>query len=147
MSLWFRLANGDKKPTSSYMNCSVSADLPTPPLPTIITLCITSGCWCITAGCLVFVCDMVRFTMSNNQNPGGQNKNEPLCEKKKTIWVSDQVQHKPACTVTEAGQKLEILDFRRRVCVAKTKALNSFVVTAKLVCVFVFVCIRKLLAF
>ena len=29
--------------TSSYMNCRVRADLPTPPLPTIITLCITDG--------------------------------------------------------------------------------------------------------
>lgn len=28
----------DRSPTSSYMNWSVSADLPTPPLPTIITL-------------------------------------------------------------------------------------------------------------
>lgn len=29
--------------TSSYMNCKVSADLPTPPLPTMITLC--TGDW------------------------------------------------------------------------------------------------------
>ena len=27
---------------------------------------------------------------------------------------SDQIQHKPAFTVTEAGQKLEISDLRRR---------------------------------
>lgn len=32
--------------TSSYMNCSVSADLPTPPLPTIMTLC-RAGCWAL----------------------------------------------------------------------------------------------------
>ena len=30
--------------TSSYINCNVSADLPTPPLPTMMTLCITAGC-------------------------------------------------------------------------------------------------------
>ena len=37
-----------------------------------------------------------------------------LCMRKPTIWVSDQVRHKPGCTVTEAGQKLEISDLRRR---------------------------------
>ena len=26
-----------------------------------------------------------------------------LCMRKPTIWVSDHVQHKPGCTVTEAG--------------------------------------------
>ena len=40
---------------------------------------------------------------------------------------SDQVQHKPTCTVTEAGHKLEISDLRRRGIVlsvqARTKAL------------------------
>lgn len=30
--------------TSSYMNCNVNADLPTPPDPTIITLCTGTGC-------------------------------------------------------------------------------------------------------
>ena len=29
--------------------------------------------------------------------------------RKPTIWVSDQVRHKPVCTVTEEGWKLEIL--------------------------------------
>ena len=44
--------------TSSYMNCNVRADFPTPPLPTIITLCIT-------AGCCVFALDMVAFGFPN----------------------------------------------------------------------------------
>ena len=60
-----------------------------------------------------------------------------------TVWVSDQVQHKPACTVTEAGQKIEILDSIRRgivlqTCIAKPTALINFAVTVKLVCTFVF---------
>ena len=64
-----------------------------------------------------------------------------LCVRKQTIWVSDQVRHKPGCTVTEEGKKLEILGFKKRnctICVAKTKALISFAVTAKLICAFVF---------
>ena len=36
------------------------------------------------------------------------------CMRQPTIWVSDQIQQKPACTVTEAGQKLEISDLGRR---------------------------------
>ena len=55
---------------------------------------------------------------------------------------SDQVQHKPGCTVTEDGQRLEILDLESRGIVlsrvAKTKVLISFAVTAKLICAFVF---------
>ena len=39
-------------------------------------------------------------------------KNETQCEKL-VFRVSDQVRHKPACTATEAGQNLEILDLRR----------------------------------
>ena len=58
--------------------------------------------------------------------------------RKPTIWVSDQVRHKPACTVTEDGWRLEILDLESRGIVAKTKALISFAVTAKLICAFVF---------
>ena len=34
--------------------------------------------------------------------------------RKPTIWVSDQVRHKPGCTVTEKGKMLEILDLKRR---------------------------------
>ena len=33
---------------------------------------------------------------------------------KANIVVSDQVRHKPACTVTEDGYQLEIPDLRRR---------------------------------
>ena len=33
---------------------------------------------------------------------------------KPAFGVSDQVGHKPICTVIEAGYKLEILDLRRR---------------------------------
>ena len=38
---------------------------------------------------------------------------EPVREKTNKLG-SDQVRHKPACTVTEAGQKLESLDIRKR---------------------------------
>ena len=51
--------------------------------------------------------------------------------------VCEQVRHKLACTVTEADWKLK----KKRqctICVAKTKALISFAVTAKLICAFVF---------
>ena len=36
-----------------------------------------------------------------------------LCMRKPTIWVSDQVRHKPACTVTEETQNLESLGISR----------------------------------
>ena len=53
--------------------------------------------------------------------------------------VSDKVPHKPGCAVTEDVERLEILDLESRgIRVAKTKALISFAVTAKLICVFVF---------
>ena len=58
-------------------------------------------------------------------------KNEP------PLGVSEQVRHKPTCAVTETDLKLEILDLRKRVSI-KSKALISFVVTAKQICVFVF---------
>ena len=65
-----------------------------------------------------------------------------LRHKKTNVLVSDLVQHKPGCTATEDGKRLEILDLESRgICtiyVAKTKALISFAVTAKLICVFVF---------
>ena len=56
--------------------------------------------------------------------------------------VSEQVRHKPSCTSTEDGYRLEILDFIRkeRNCtnrVAETKALISLAVTVKLICAFV----------
>ena len=34
--------------------------------------------------------------------------------RKPTVWVSDQVQHKPACIDTEGSKKLEISDEGRR---------------------------------
>ena len=34
--------------------------------------------------------------------------------RKPTMWVSDQVRHKPACAVTEADLKLQISDLYRR---------------------------------
>ena len=43
-------------------------------------------------------------------------KTEPSHKKTNNLGPS-QVRHKPACTVTEAGQKLEFLDLRRRVIV------------------------------
>ena len=71
-----------------------------------------------------------------------------LILRKLVFGVSDKVRHKPVCAVTEDGKRLEILDLGRRgivlsmypctIHVAKTKALISFAVTAKLICVFVF---------
>ena len=56
-----------------------------------------------------------------------------LCVRKPTVWVSDQVWHKPACVVKENSQKMDCT-----ICVAKTKAQTRFAITAKLVCAFVF---------
>ena len=57
--------------------------------------------------------------------------------RKPVFGVFDQVAHKPGCTATEDG-----FGFRKKkdctIYVAKTKALISFAVTAKLICVFVF---------
>ena len=39
--------------------------------------------------------------------------NEPQCEKT-NILVSDLVRHKPGCTATEDGQRLEISDLESR---------------------------------
>ena len=64
--------------------------------------------------------------------------------RKPTIWDSDQVSHKPCCTSTEDGKRLEILDLEIRgivlqcICIVKTKVLISFAVTVKLTCAFVF---------
>ena len=63
--------------------------------------------------------------------------------RKPVFGVSDQVRHKTDCTVTENDHRFEISDLggRRQYCtigIAKTKALISFAVTAKLICVFVF---------
>ena len=63
-----------------------------------------------------------------------------LCVRKPTIWVYNQARHKPGCTVTEDGYRLEILDLERyrTIRVAKTQALISCTVTAQLICAFVF---------
>ena len=53
------------------------------------------------------------------------------------VLVSDLVRHKLGCTATEDGLGLEISDLCT-IYVAKTKALISFAITAKLICVFVF---------
>ena len=63
--------------------------------------------------------------------------------RKPVFGVSDQAPHKPGCTATEDGLRLEISDLGRKgidctIHVAKTKELISFAVTAKLICVFVF---------
>ena len=38
-----------------------------------------------------------------------------------SVWVSDKILHKPACTVTEACKNLETLDVR----IAKTKLSSA----------------------
>ena len=55
----------------------------------------------------------------------------------------DQVRQKPGCTATEDCLMLEISDLGSRginctIRVAKTKAMISFAVTVKLICIFVF---------
>ena len=56
---------------------------------------------------------------------------------------SKKVRHKPGFTVTEDGERVEVLHLESRgnctISVAKTKALISFAVTARLICAFVFV--------
>ena len=58
--------------------------------------------------------------------------------------VSEQVRHKPRALYKHGRWLLEAGNFRFRkkrnsaICVAKTKALISFAVTAKLICGFVF---------
>ena len=51
--------------------------------------------------------------------------------------VSEQVRHKPACTSTERARSLKFWIYCT-IRVAKTKALISLAVTAKLICAFVF---------
>ena len=64
-----------------------------------------------------------------------------LVVRKLVFGVSDRIRHKPGCTATEDGQRLEIPYLGSRgivLSVVKTKALISFAVTAKLICIFVF---------
>ena len=62
--------------------------------------------------------------------------------RKPVFGVSDQVRHKPACTIIEDSQRLGIYGFRKKsdctIHEAKTKALISCAVIAQLICVFVF---------
>ena len=58
--------------------------------------------------------------------------------RKSTILVSNQLQHKLACAVTEDRQKLEILYLSIRGILGKTKALIICAATAQLICIFVF---------
>ena len=43
-----------------------------------------------------------------------QIKKMSLCMRKPTIPISDHLWRKPACTVTDAGKRLEILDLESR---------------------------------
>ena len=87
---------------------------------------------------------MRRFVVNINQvyrteRNHAVTQSEPRHEKTNNV-VFEQVQHKPSCTSTEDGYRLEILDIESRgmVHIAKTKALISFAVDAKLICAFVF---------
>ena len=62
--------------------------------------------------------------------------------RKLVFGASDLVWHKLACTFSKESENLEILSISRGgivlLSVAEIKALISFAVTAKLICVFVF---------
>ena len=61
--------------------------------------------------------------------------------RKPVLGVSEQVRNKRGCTATVDGWRLEILDLDRRgiaLSMSQNKALISFAVTPKLICVFVF---------
>ena len=64
-----------------------------------------------------------------------------LVVRKPVFGVSDQVPHKPGCTVRKWLVTRNFVSRKQRDCtirVAKTKALISFAVTAKLIYVYVF---------
>ena len=64
------------------------------------------------------------------------------CMRKQTIWGLDKVLHKPACAATEDGYRLEMSNLRRREIVLYSEnksAAVSYVVTAQLICAFIFV--------
>ena len=66
--------------------------------------------------------------------------------RKPVFGVSNQVPHKPGCTATGDGTKLELSDLGSRgivLSVVRKKALISFAVTAKLICVFVFAYVKS----
>ena len=68
--------------------------------------------------------------------------------RKPVFGVSDQVRHKPGCAATEDGYRLGISGLKSREIVlymyGKKKALISFAVTGKLICVFVFAYAKRL---
>ena len=89
----------------------------------------------VSKRCIVFILKHVR------KYPLETNTNEPQREKTNNV-DSDMVWYNPGCTATGDGYRLEVLYLGRRgsvlyIQVAKTKALISFAVTAKLICVFV----------
>ena len=85
-----------------------------------------------------------RLTVRHDRNPSSCYFNDSqlsLVVRKPVFGISDQVGHKPGCTVTQDRRSLKFRFSKLRDCtiyVAKTKALISFAVTAKLICVFVF---------
>ena len=61
--------------------------------------------------------------------------------RKSVFGVSDQVRHKPGCTATEDGLRLEISDLGKIgivLSLQQKKALISFTVTVQMICAFVF---------
>ena len=104
---------------------------------TITHHCVVFGIkWAITVEHLTYwtfpTCS-ITYNKKNNLSPG---------LRKPTFWVSYQVQHKPAVQPQKMARGFRNFRFRKyKYCsiqVAKTKALISFVVTTKLICVFVF---------
>ena len=81
-----------------------------------------------------FNLQLIRMTDSN--------KYMSFVSRNPIFGVSDQVRHKPGCTATDNGQRLEISDLGSRVTestiyIAKTKVLISCAVTVQLICTFV----------
>ena len=67
---------------------------------------------------LIFFCILVNYIEMEKWDIAAQNKShvfvfEPVCEKTNNLG-SDQVLHKPGCTVKEDGLRLEILDIESR---------------------------------
>ena len=55
--------------------------------------------------------------------------------RKPVFWVSDQIRRKLGCTTTEDGQRLEILDLRRReIDIVLTKELIRCAASVQVIC-------------
>ena len=67
--------------------------------------------------------------------------------RKRAIWVSDQVRHKPAYKVTEAGSKLERLDLSNEKLYYLCSENKGAEVTAQLMCVFCFRIMKQIVGF